>query len=73
MPPKMENICDRCGGALFQRDDDREEVVLERLRNYTRQTAPLIQYYMSKGILHDLNGEMDAEAIFERVTEAVST
>lgn len=71
MPPKLEGVCDRCGGALFQRDDDREEVVLKRLRNYTQQTAPLIQYYKSKGILHNLDGEADAEAVCEQVGHAV--
>ncbi len=55
MLPKEEGKCDKCGGELFQRDDDREEVVRERLVAYRKQTEPLIDYYSKKGILHDVD------------------
>jgi len=51
MPPKREGICDRCGGKLYQREDDKEEVVRERLRVYRRRTAPLVAYYRKRGLL----------------------
>lgn len=53
-PPKKEGICDVCGGSLFQREDDREETILSRLRVYHEQTAPLIEYYDSQGILFSI-------------------
>jgi adenylate kinase len=48
-PPRHPDVCDRCGGALVQREDDREETVLNRLRVYRRQTEPLIRYYQDAG------------------------
>lgn len=72
LPPKKEGICDLCEGSLYQREDDREEVVLERQRNYSLQTAPLIQYYESKGLLQQLNGEMDAGSIFEQIVRVLN-
>jgi len=44
-PPKKEGICDSCNGELFQREDDREETVIQRLETYHKQTEPLIEYY----------------------------
>lgn len=52
--PKKQGICDKCGGELYQRDDDREKVVRERLGVYKKQTAPLIDYYKKKGLLRDI-------------------
>ena len=49
--PKKEGVCDKCGGELFQRDDDKEETIKKRLDVYTAQTAPLIDYYGKKGIV----------------------
>jgi adenylate kinase len=58
MPPKVEGVCDKCGGELYTRDDDKPEAVKERLRVYHEKTAPLIKYYTEKGILKkvDANG-----------------
>jgi adenylate kinase len=55
-PPKQEGICDQCGGAIVQRDDDTEETVLRRLKVYEEQTAPLIEYYQRKGLLGVVDG-----------------
>ncbi len=55
MLPKVEGKCDKCGGELYQRDDDREETVKERLVAYRKQTEPLIDYYRKKGILNDVD------------------
>jgi adenylate kinase len=53
--PKVEGKCDKCGGELYQRDDDKEEIVKERLDAYREETEPLIDYYRKKGILHDID------------------
>ncbi|MFQ5647685.1 MAG: adenylate kinase [Candidatus Aenigmatarchaeota archaeon] len=52
--PKKEGICDKCGGEIYQRDDDREEVVRDRLKVYEKNTAPLIEYYRKKDIMVDV-------------------
>jgi adenylate kinase len=63
MPSKMPGICDVCGGELYQRTDDAEETVLNRLKVYQAQTADLIDYYKKKGILKVVNGDLErAEA-----------
>lgn len=54
--PKVEGICDVCGGELIQRKDDSAEVVLKRLEVYENQTKELIDYYRNQGILHDVSG-----------------
>lgn len=46
--PKIEGICDKCGGQLYQREDDKPEVIKERLKIYEKQTQPLIEYYKKK-------------------------
>jgi adenylate kinase len=54
LPPKKEGVCDYCGGELYQRDDDKTDVILNRLKVYDEQTQPLIQYYNERGKLHNL-------------------
>jgi adenylate kinase len=54
--PKVEGICDVCGGSIIQRKDDNAEVVLKRLEVYENQTKELIDYYRNQGILHDVSG-----------------
>jgi adenylate kinase len=66
-PPKKEGVCDQCGGALIQRDDDKEETVRERLRVYREQTEPLIEYYQKKGILYNVDGTKDINGVFEEI------
>ncbi len=55
IPPKVEGVCDQCGGELYQRDDDKEATVLNRLEVYERQTASLVDFYEKKGILVRVN------------------
>ena len=62
-----EGACDKCGGELFQRDDDKENTIRARLEVYDKQTAPLIDYFNDKGLLKAVNGEGDIDAIFERM------
>ncbi len=67
-PPKNEGICDRCGGNLYQREDDKEETIRTRLREYNRQTAPLIEYYQGKRALHSIRGIGNKEQIFSQIS-----
>lgn len=66
-PPKKEGVCDKCGGELFQRDDDKEETIRKRLDVYDAQTAPLIDYYKKKGILKSVTGVGNIDEIFKKV------
>jgi adenylate kinase len=54
--PKKEGICDKCGGELYLRDDDKEETIRQRLTTYHQQTSPLIEYYSAKGIVRTIDG-----------------
>ncbi len=66
-PPKKDGICDRCGGELYQRDDDNEATVSSRLKTYEDQTKPLIDYYTRQGKLRRIDGVGSMDAIFDRV------
>ncbi|MEM4292181.1 MAG: nucleoside monophosphate kinase, partial [Archaeoglobaceae archaeon] len=66
-PPKKPGICDKCGGELYQRDDDKEETVRERFRVYRKNTEPLIDYYKKKGVLYDVDGTKDIEGVKKEV------
>lgn len=68
-PTKKEGVCDSCGAELILRDDDKPETVQKRLGVYHEQTQPLIDYYGRKGILKDVDGTMDMEAVFQAITE----
>lgn len=67
-PPKKDGTCDKCGGELYQRSDDNEATVSNRLTQYDAQTKPLIDYYEKAGKLRRVNGVGDMGAIFSRVT-----
>ena len=69
--PEVENVCDACGGELYQRDDDKEETVKSRLEVYEAQTAPLIEYYEQKGILHTINGDLPINEVTTQLGEAL--
>ena len=70
-PPKKEGKCDKCGGDLFQRTDDTEKTVRERLKVYKEQTLPLTAYYQKRGILSKVDGEGGIDMVFERVLKAI--
>lgn len=65
--PKVEGVCDKCGGELYQRDDDNETTVRNRLDTYLQQTEPLIGYYDAQGIVLRVDGSQDAAQVFEDV------
>ena len=70
-PPRVEGICDVCGGALKQRADDRPETVRARLEVYERETAPLVQYYERLGVLRNVDAAGPAEKVFSAVQQAL--
>jgi len=70
-PPKRAGICDECGGELYQRDDDSEATVRNRLQVYERQTAPLLDYYRQRNMLKTVAGEGPVETIRAAIRKAV--
>jgi adenylate kinase len=70
-PPKTAAVCDRCGAALYQRDDDREETVTARLNVYDSQTAPLVDFYRQRGQLREIDGVGNVDDIRQRVIKAL--
>ncbi len=69
--PQKNGICDKCGGELFQRDDDKEETIKKRLDVYNAQTAPLFDYYKNKGILKSVAGTGSIDNIFANICSAL--
>ncbi len=70
LKPKKESICDKCGGQLYQREDDKPEVIRERLKIYEKQTRPLISYYQGRVLILNIeNDQIDTppEAITEKI------
>jgi adenylate kinase len=61
LPPKVEGVCDKCGGQLYQRDDDKQESILHRMDVYREQTEPLINYYKNKGKITDLDASIETD------------
>ena len=71
-PPKVEGICDKDGGKLLYRADDNEATIRQRLEAYHRQTSPLIEYYRAQGVLHEVDGNKDPEAIGKGLLDFLS-
>jgi len=71
-PPRQEGMCDSCQGKLYQRDDDKEETIRNRLKVYQDQTSPLINFYRRKDILHSIDGVGSIEEIKERLLNIIN-
>ena len=71
-PPAKAGLCDRCGGELIQRTDDKRETVEARLKVYEEQTAPLIQYYREKALLSDVDGAGRVEDVQRRLADVLT-
>ena len=70
-PPKKEGVCDKCRGELYQRDDDNETTVRNRLKVYEEQTAPLISFYQKKGLLREVEGTGSIDDIYSRLKSVI--
>ena len=68
MKPKVEGVCDLCGGPLYQRKDDNEEALKVRLAHYVSETKPLLEYYKNEGLLENFNSLTGKEALFDEVS-----
>jgi adenylate kinase len=71
-PPQNRDLCDKCQGELYQRDDDNDDTVRNRLDVYDSQTFPLIQYYKEKNLLRSIEGQGSIQQIFDRIVEVLS-
>ena len=69
LPPKVEGVCDKCGGELYQRDDDKQESILHRMDVYREQTEPLIKFYRDKGAITDLDASIETPVLLEKFKE----
>jgi adenylate kinase len=70
-PPKYNWTCDICGGEVTQREDDKEEAILRRLQLYEEETAPLVDYYLSRGLLHTVSGLGSPDQVFHRLVRVI--
>jgi len=71
-PPQVEGICDRCGGKLYQREDDQPRTIKKRLSIYFREIKGLEEYYRSRGILVDVQGNGEVEKVYEEIVEKLT-
>jgi len=69
--PLINWTCDVCGGEVIQREDDTEEAISRRLEIYELQTAPLIDWYLDRGQLAQVNGTGSPEAVTKRIVRAI--
>ena len=65
LPPKKEGVCDKCGGEIIQRDDDKQESILHRMDVYREQTEPLIKYYTEKGKIQNFDAAIETAELLE--------
>ena len=72
-PPREPGVCDRCGGELYRRDDDKPEVVARRLEVYFEETEPLVQYYRRAAVLRDVDGEGTVEEVGRAALRALNS
>ncbi len=62
-PPRVPGVCDACGGELYQREDDRRDVVSKRIRVYLADTVPVVEYYCRRGILREVDGQQEIDQV----------
>ena len=70
--PQVESVCDKCGGRLYQRNDDNLEAFQTRYAMYLEKTQPIIEHYRNKKVLHEVNGEDTVENVFKQVDEIIN-
>ena len=69
VPPKREGVCDKCGGELYQRDDDKPEAIKERLALYRTATLPIVDFYDKAGVLVTVDGSGTPEQVVDQILE----
>lgn len=69
MKPKVEGVCDICGGPLYQRNDDNEEAMKVRLDHYLHETKPLLDFYQDKGLLVSIDSLMGSQKLFDEIAK----
>ncbi len=72
-PPKREGVCDQDGSRLIQRDDDKPEVIRNRLEVYHKQTEPLVDYYDKQGLMRRIDGTRSAEEVHDHIRAVIAT
>jgi len=70
-PPVKEGVCDKCGSDLVQREDDKKDVIEQRLKKYRDKTLPLKEFYRKKGVLRKVDGNKDIEAVWNDIKEMI--
>jgi adenylate kinase len=70
-PPKVQGICDKCGGSLIQREDDTPSAIKRRLAIFDDQTRPLLEYYSQRGVLETINGDQDINKVTAQILDAI--
>ena len=71
-PSMVEGICDRCGGELYQRSDDNRERLVVRMQEYENETAPVLDYYREKGLVHDVDASLTIEEVWQQIDEILA-
>lgn len=71
-PPKKSGICDKCGGKLYQRSDDNDITIRERLKVYHKQTGPLLDYYLSQSKLLTMDGKLSIDEVNTQIIKALN-
>ena len=69
---KDDTVCDKCGGELYQRDDDKPEAIKERLATYQRETAPILDYYDRAGVLKRVDGSLPVDQVVSQLLAKLS-
>ena len=69
--PKVESVCDHCGGKLYQRSDDNLESFQTRYDTYLEKTEPIIEHYKKQGVLKEVDGNDDVQSIFKKIEEII--
>ena len=70
--PNVAGVCDKCGGSLYQRADDQEDTIRQRIKVYADDTAPLVDYYVAKGMLVEIDADESIEGVERQLGEALS-
>ncbi len=71
-PSKVEGVCDKCQGELYQRSDDTYEKLMVRLESYARETEPVVDYYKEKGVVYDIDAGRPASDVYEEIKEVLT-